>query len=259
MRIGKPAVSLSRAGAARRRAGTIRHAQARDHALSTALLALALALAAAVAPAAEPAGTAEIVRGAVTATTDDGRTRSLSEGADIYPHERLATGRDGLLLVRFRDDTTFTLGRNSEMDVEDFAYDGDEPGITTRVLRGTFRFVSGLIARQRPSAMRVRLAATATIGIRGTHVGGEIEGEKATVVLLEPEADKAGEPSAITVANAHGSVDIEEPGYGTTVPDADSPPSPPRRMKLRSVENLMRSLQSVRRGVSAPRPRMHSH
>jgi hypothetical protein len=71
-------------------------------------------------------------------------------------------------------------------------------------------------------------------------------------MLLEPEGE--ARPTSIEVSNAFGSVVIDEPGFGTEVPDANSPPSPPRRMQLRAVQNLMRSLQSISR-IRTPRMR----
>ncbi|MCZ6802588.1 MAG: hypothetical protein O7D86_01265 [Proteobacteria bacterium] len=58
----------------------------------------------------------------------------------------------------------------------------------------------------------------------------------------------------IEVYNEFGSVIIDEAGYGTEIPDEFSPPSPPRRMRLRTITNLMRSLQSIQR-INTPRPR----
>jgi hypothetical protein len=203
--------------------------------------------------AAENVGRAEVVNGAVTATLGT-ETRALTKGDPVYQGDQLATGDDGALVVIFRDETKFVLWHNTRMDVERFADKQGEEGFSARMIKGAFRFVSGLVAKRKPAAMQVKLAATATIGIRGTHVAGEIEGESASVVLMEPE----GEPksTAITVFNDYGSVDITEPGYGTNVPDAHSPPSPVQRMRLRNIENLMHSIQSVQR-VNLPRPTPH--
>lgn len=87
---------------------------------------------------------------------------------------------------------------------------GDEGIFDTEVIKGAFRFVRGLIAKRRPRAMRVKTGIVATIGIRGTTVGGEIEGDSATVVLLESKETDG--PSAIEVGNAHGKVLITKPG-----------------------------------------------
>ncbi len=236
--------------------------------VSTLILALLTLLHGSAVMAAAAAGEVKYLRGSASAVRD-GEARELATGDPVYGGEELTTRRRGLLVIEFRDGTDFTLGANSSMTVERFNYAGDgseaddaeeaeEAGITTRVLRGTFRFVSGLIAKRRPSAMRVGVGAVATIGIRGTHVAGEVDasGGSAVVVLMEPVED--GAANAITVANEHGSVDIEEAGYGTEIPDADSPPTPPRRMRLRAIDNLMRSMQNIRRS-SMPRPRAGFH
>jgi hypothetical protein len=60
------------------------------------------------------------------------------------------------------------------------------------------------------------------------------------VALLEPEGSDA---NAIVVENKFGSVVIDKPGYGTEIPDEKSPPSPVKRMQLRTIENLQRSLR----------------
>ena len=55
------------------------------------------------------------------------------------------------------------------------------------------------------------------------------------VLLLEPEgSDKEG---SVVVENKFGSVVIDKPGYGTEIPDEKSPPSPVRRMQLRTIDN----------------------
>ena len=98
--------------------------------------------------------------------------------------------------------------------------------------------------------MRIRLPGTVSIGIRGTHVVGEVEGESAVDVLQERENEGPGE---IEVRNEHGAVVINTAGWGTEIPDAQSPPSPPRRMQLRAIQNLMRTLPSIGRMGARPR------
>ena len=55
------------------------------------------------------------------------------------------------------------------MTVKEFsAPDSEKPSFLAEVTRGVFRVISGLIARQRPRAVKF-VTPTATIGIRGTH------------------------------------------------------------------------------------------
>ena len=118
-----------------------------------------------------------------------------------------------------------------------------------KILKGTFRFVTGLVAKKKPEAMSVH-TSVATVGIRGTQVIGEVDETSATIILIEPE--DTSRKSAIVVSNSFGTVAIDEPGYGTEIPDEFSPPSPPRRMRLQTINNLMRSMRSIRR-INVPR------
>lgn len=187
--------------------------------------------------------------------TNAARSAALRKGSAVNQGDRVSTAPRSFIALRFTDGTRFTLGPNSEFLIGEVSSGtaGEANGVfSAEVLRGAFRFVTGLIARQRPRAMQVRTGVVATIGIRGTTVGGEVAGESATVVLLENEDDPA-KPSAIEVGNSHGSVTIDQTGYGTTVPDANSPPTPPARMSLRAIENLVRNINSIQR-ISVPRP-----
>lgn len=189
------------------------------------------------------------VVGEARAQAPAAEARALRAGDPVYLGDRLVTASGALLEITFRDRTRLTLGSATEMTVKQYsAPESDKPSFLTEITRGVFRVLTGLIARRQPGAVRF-VTPTATIGIRGTHFGGETDGVRAVIVLLEPEAEGR---TAIEVSNAFGAVTIDEPGYGTEIPDAQSPPSPPRRMRLRAVDNLMRSLSTIQR-MQAPR------
>lgn len=165
--------------------------------------------------------------------TDD----ALQEGALVRTEYRSG------VVLKFRDDSTLTIGEDTRARILAYRYQTESDVMALRVLSGAFRFVSGLIARSRHDQVRV-VTPVATIGIRGTHFGGEVGEDSARIVLLEPED---GRPSAIEVSNEFGAVQIEEPGFGTEIPDAFSPPSAPRRMRLDNVQHLMRNVGRVPR------------
>jgi hypothetical protein len=216
-------------------------------------LLLACLLVAAGAHAATPAGQVVSLSGRVQAVSERGVARSLNEGLGVFSGEEIRTGDDSNVSLRFRDGSKFELGEESTMQVDRFVYEqGADDAITTRIIKGAFRFVSGLIARRQPRSMSVLLPVV-TIGIRGTNVAGEATATTATVILLEPE--EADTSTAIEVSNQFGSVTIDEPGFGTDVPDAQSPPSPPRRMQLRTIQNIIRNIQTIQR-IRVPRPVM---
>ena len=79
------------------------------------------------------------------------------------------------------------------------------------------------------------------------------QGASTKVAPLEPEGSDAG--NAIVVENKFGSVVIDKPGFGTEIPDEKSPPSPVKRMQLRTIDNLLRVLRTpARTGGPARRP-----
>jgi hypothetical protein len=203
---------------------------------------------------AEPAGEVEELSGTVEAQLGDEPSRTLSEGDKIFVDDVITTARRSQVVIRFRDQTLFELGPKSTFEVNDFTYQHEtgEPSFGARIVRGTFRFVTGLVARDKPEAFNVT-ATVATIGIRGTHVVGEVEDTSATIILMDPvENDQVG---AIEVHNEFGSVMIDQAGWGTEIPDEFSPPSPPRRMQMNTIQNITRSLQTLQR-MNVPRPRM---
>lgn len=181
--------------------------------------------------------------------------RALGQGAAVYAGDRITTAEDSSVELRFSDNARFALGSRSEMNVGQYVYrPGDDTSIMqTDILKGVFRFVSGLIARRKPQAVKLN-TPVATIGIRGTHVIGEVTPTSASIALMEPE--EAGRPTAIEVSNQYGSVVIDKPRYETVIPDAHSPPSPPRLVQTQRIDTLLRQIQTTRRLIvprTAPR------
>ena len=198
-------------------------------------------------------GVVEELSGTAFAKLPTEDKRQLSIGDNIYESDLITTERKSSIGLLLKDDTVFKLGPEARLLAVKFKYqkDVENDSLTLKILQGTFRFVTGLIAKKRPKTMNVN-TAVATIGIRGTNVVGEADATSATIILIESE--DTSRKAIIEVSNSFGTVTIDEPGYGTEIPDEFSPPSPPRRMRLQTINNLMRSMQSIRR-INMPRPR----
>jgi len=194
----------------------------------------------------------------------DGSARKLGVGDAIYSGEHIWTDKGTSVHIQFVDESHFSLGPNTEFVIEKFKYKqgAEEDAFHSRMIKGVFRFVSGLIAHTKGRDMKVT-TKVATIGIRGTQVEGEVTDREendgktvdasAKIVLLEPEEE--GKPTSIIVSNEFGSVVIDKPGYGTEIPDEKSPPSPVRKMQLHTVENVLRALRSSMHQSGTARPR----
>ena len=109
-------------------------------------------------------------------------------------HGSEPAARGGALAVTFVDDSTFTVGENARMVLDELVYDpGTKTGTSAfSVVQGVFSFVSGQIAKTGSDSMQVR-TPVATIGIRGTEVAiqAAAEGENNVITLLQEQGGNA--------------------------------------------------------------------
>lgn len=171
----------------------------------------------------------------------------MSSGQSVFLGDDIKVGRQGRMQVMLLDETIFTLGANSVMRIDEFVYDpADEAKntLSTSIKQGAFRFVSGQVAKRDANAMTVKLPS-ATIGVRGTSVAGEVSPSgTAQVILLGPAPNNSlGLPAgAINVANNAGVVDITRPGFATQIADTDIPPAPPQEATPAQIRQLEQAL-----------------
>ncbi|MGJ3260460.1 MAG: FecR family protein [Rhodospirillales bacterium] len=193
--------------------------------------ALFIVLAVFPASALERAGTVERQKGEAT-RTQGGDTVALKAGSAIYPGDRIETGEDARLIVRFADSSTLQMGAGAVIDVDELVY--DVHGLTDaddsqalKFVEGVFKYVSGAISRN--DATDVAIATpVATIGIRGTEfVAGRL------TVGMPPGTSHYGyqiRDGAIEVIAPGGSVTLDAPGEGTFLPfDRVAAPTPVRQ------------------------------
>lgn len=134
------------------------------------LLALLVAAISSGAATQESVGRVKTVRGEAFLVSGDER-REAAVGADVFRRDTLQTGADGALGVTLLDGSRLSLGAESRLSVDEYLFTGagDDDSSEVTLLRGTLSFVSGLIARLRPGAAKVK-ASEATLAIRGTHL-----------------------------------------------------------------------------------------
>ena len=113
-------------------------------------------------------GTASVTRGAISVPATVGA--ALSRG-DI-----VRTGNPGAVGIVLTDDTTISLGPNSELSLNEYAFNPNEGrfSLVLRMVKGTFAYLSGLIAKLAPDAAQVFIP-DATIAVRGTKLLVRVE------------------------------------------------------------------------------------
>lgn len=134
-----------------------------------ALLILSFALQAGVAQA-EPAvagfvktveGSGHILRGDATLTARPGDILHVSDA--------VTTGEHSSVGIMLEDDTLLSLGPGSRLELGDFAFEPQEENLSVaiRLLKGSFAYMSGVIARLAPDKVRIE-TPDAVIAVHGT-------------------------------------------------------------------------------------------
>ena len=131
-------------------------------------LAAALWLVQAVPAQAQDAGTIERISGSATITGADNQTRPAAANERIRAGDTVTTDGRGEALVKLTDNSTVALRANTQFRFSEYKYE-DKPtdSMASTLVRGTARFVTGLLGKARPRNVSFS-AKTATIGIRGT-------------------------------------------------------------------------------------------
>jgi hypothetical protein len=106
-------------------------------------------------------GAAYVVRG--------GEAVPVQVGQPVYEADGLRTGPDGRIGVTLNDETRVSLGPNSEVRLDRFAYAPSEGRLAfvLQMLQGVASYVSGRIAKLSPDSVRLE-APAAIVGVRGT-------------------------------------------------------------------------------------------
>ena len=90
-------------------------------------------------------------------------------GALLRSEDTVLTGAGSSVGIAFIDNSRFSLGPNSRIELTKFRFDSttQKGEFTSMIKRGTLVVISGEIAKQSPNAMRVR-TRTSVISVRGT-------------------------------------------------------------------------------------------
>ncbi|HYH43770.1 MAG TPA: FecR domain-containing protein [Burkholderiales bacterium] len=119
----------------------------------------------------------------------NGRREPLAVGMVLGNKEKVHTGDGGRALLRLADGSAFKLGDSALLGADELNHKQDAKGgvvsASLDVVRGAFRFTTGLLAKSEAQRnVRVKVNAV-TAGIRGTDVWGKSDSDRDIVCLLE--------------------------------------------------------------------------
>ena len=158
----------------------------------------------------------------------DGETQNTSMGYELQMRDFLQTGEDGGMILNYVDGTKFTMGPNTELTIDEFAFDTSvvpiELAMNVSVNVGTFTYESGSVSNL-GGEVNIN-AGNATITVQGTAFSGTVDTSgKATITLLP---DSSGDVGQVTVSNDAGSQTITNAYSSVTVINNDLAPTPPK-------------------------------
>ncbi|MGH7005737.1 MAG: FecR family protein [Alphaproteobacteria bacterium] len=209
------------------------------------------------APLGARAGVAAAVRGPVQQISyraPSGIGRNVGGGDEIRLGDRIVTGPGGGLQILLLDGTTFSVGPNTSMVIDEFVFN-PATGVghlAASVTKGTLRVISGRLSRQDQEAIRIRLPM-ATVGVRGTMVMLSGDANGFFVGLFGIGADNsANRPQSMVFVSTSGAGNgIYRTGFGCTVtpsaPVCNPQPVGPDflRMLLGQIGGQLRSVNLV--------------
>jgi len=200
-------------------------------------------------------GTAVIKRGK--------ETIAVANGTPIETNDKVET-KNGVVNIRFKDDTTVKVTENSTLIIDDFVYDpknaaGGKLGL--KAAAGTVRYVSGNIAHNNPNSVKIN-TPTAAIAVRGTDFVMAVDETGKSMIMLMPtcEVDQNINLKGLTCGSGKIDVDsgstiirLDKPYQATIVETASTPPSPPVVVNLSNTpigNNLIIKPPSTMSGIA---------
>ncbi len=158
----------------------------------------------------------------------DGETQNTTMGYELQMKDFLQTGEDGGMIIHYLDDTKFTMGPNTELIIDEFAFDTSvvpiELAMNVSVNVGSFTYESGSVSNL-GGEVNIN-AGNATITVQGTAFSGTVTTTGQTTITLLPDSN--GDVGAVTVSNDAGSQTITNAYNSVTVVSNDLAPTPPK-------------------------------
>ena len=168
----------------------------------------------------------------------DGHTQEVIKGYLLEMNDFLQTGEDGGMILHYKDETKFTMGPNTELIIDEFAFDTSvipiEIAMNISINVGTFTYESGSI---KALGGEVNMfTPTATITVQGTAFSGTVDTSGQTTITLLP--DSQGEVGQVTVTNEAGSQILTNVYTSVTVVGSDVMIKTPSALDNNQKKNL---------------------
>ena len=98
----------------------------------------------------------------------ENKTIKASRGFKLEKDDKIKTLNNTKMQIIFKDNTIITIGKNSEVKIADYIFDGENSKANFKLSHGIMKTLTGKIGKFAPKRFKV-LTKNASIGIRGTY------------------------------------------------------------------------------------------
>ena len=185
--------------------------------------------------------------GAISGTVKT-ETRELKSGDKIYLNETIISGVNSGTQILLLDQSTFTVGEDSEVVMDTFVFDPatNDGKIVASVKQGSLKVISGLISKKNPDSLTVEVPE-GTLGSRGTEFQTIVSKGKTDTLLIGPGKNNTlgMRPGKVLVGNQFGSTLLDNPYSVTSMTKGKAPGQAKKITKnqLKKFEKKMRALK----------------
>jgi len=185
--------------------------------------------------------------GAVSGTIKT-NTRELKTGDKIYLNETILAGKDSGTQILLLDQSTFSIGSDSEVVMDTFIYDPatNEGKIVASVKQGSLKVISGLISKKNPDSLTVEVPE-GTLGSRGTEFQTMVSKTQTSTLLIGPGKNNTLglRPGAVLVGNAQGSTLLNNP-YSISTMKKGKAPGQARKITKKQLKKFKKKMKTLK-------------
>ena len=181
-------------------------------------------------------GVTSVVNTKAEGTPPASDTRTLATGTKMFFEEKVVTNETGRAQLLFTDNSSMTVGPNSDLVIDTFIYNPDTKvgDMTVSLTKGFVRFVGGRISKRKPVKIKTPIGS---IGIRGGIAMVEMQpGQGMTADFL------FGQEMTVEVGNTVETTTT--PGTFMTPDGAGQGVSAPARREATDLNRRLKSFES---------------
>lgn len=213
-----------------------------------ALGAISASLTAGATQAQTPPEKAGIVSGVVPGAKGSNQTSGdqvIVIGNDVHRQERITTDANGTVHLLFLDQSSITLGPNSDIVIDRFVFDPDsgKGSLAVSTTKGILRVVGGKLSKQADTVVNTPLA---TIGIRGgiSTIETRPNGDYNSTFLFGQHMNVQGQDGQTR--------SVTRPGFGVSSNNGQT--GPIQRTNVNQLNNQLSQLGNVNRNTGNTSP-----